>query len=115
VLRGEESLELRRDSRPEARGTRAGAGGLTGAELVLWEVLRTWRLDLAREQGVPPYVIFHDTVLLALVRERPDSLPRLGQIEGVGERKLAKYGADLLAILGTASGARHGVGVEGRG
>ena len=44
-------------------------------------------------------MIFHDTVLLALVQERPDSLARLGQIEGVGERKLAKYGADLLDII----------------
>ena len=54
---------------------------------------------LARAQGVPPYVIFHDSTLIALASRQPRSLEALAEIPGMGERKIERYGAAMLAIL----------------
>jgi len=63
----------------------------------LFEALRVWRRDTAREAAIPPYVIFHDSTLRAVAAARPASLAALAHIEGVGETKLARYGEALLA------------------
>ncbi len=63
------------------------------------ERLRAWRLERAREDGVPPYVVFHDTVLHAIAAAQPTSLGELAQIAGVGPTKLERYGSDVLALL----------------
>ena len=63
------------------------------------ERLRAWRLERAREDGVPPYVVFHDTVLHAIADAQPASLGELAQIAGVGPAKLERYGSDVLALL----------------
>jgi DNA helicase-2/ATP-dependent DNA helicase PcrA len=63
------------------------------------ERLRAWRLERAREDGVPPYVVFHDTVLHAIADAQPTSLGDLAQIAGVGPAKLERYGDALLALL----------------
>jgi ATP-dependent DNA helicase UvrD/PcrA len=63
------------------------------------ERLRAWRLERAREDGVPPYVVFHDTVLHAIAAAEPKSLGDLAQIAGVGPAKLERYGSDVLALL----------------
>jgi ATP-dependent DNA helicase UvrD/PcrA len=63
------------------------------------ERLRAWRLERAREDGVPPYVVFHDTVLHAIADARPTSLGELSQIAGVGPAKLERYGDAVLALL----------------
>ncbi len=63
------------------------------------ERLRAWRLERAREDGVPPYVVFHDTVLHAIAAAQPTSLGELSQIAGVGPAKLERYGSDVLALL----------------
>ena len=65
----------------------------------LWHALRETRLRIAREQGVPPYVIFHDATLQAMISQRPQSLGEFGKISGVGERKLEKYGEAFLGVL----------------
>ena len=59
--------------------------------------------ELAREQGVPPYVIFHDSTLLALASRQPRTLSDLAEIPGMGERKLERYGAAFLAVLASAT------------
>ena len=61
--------------------------------------LRALRRDLAREAGVPPYVVFHDSVLREMAAARPSSLTELGQIGGVGSRKLEAYGDRFLEVL----------------
>jgi DNA helicase-2/ATP-dependent DNA helicase PcrA len=66
------------------------------------EKLRTWRLERAREDGVPPYVIFHDSVLHQIADVRPGSIGELSRIAGVGPAKLERYGDELLAALATA-------------
>jgi ATP-dependent DNA helicase RecQ len=72
---------------------------LSGAEATLFERLRAWRLQVARAQGVPPYVVFHDSQLRALAQAKPASRAALAHLPGVGERKLASYGDDLLALI----------------
>ncbi|HZQ15993.1 MAG TPA: ATP-dependent DNA helicase UvrD2 [Gaiellaceae bacterium] len=63
------------------------------------QVLREWRLERARADGVPPYVVFHDSVLQAIAAARPASLGELAQISGVGPAKLERYGAEVLALV----------------
>ncbi|MBF0183135.1 MAG: DNA helicase RecQ [Magnetococcales bacterium] len=65
----------------------------------LWEALRTMRLQLAKEQNVPPYVIFHDTTLRAIVAAMPATLEALAQIHGVGASKLKNYGQQVLQLV----------------
>jgi DNA helicase-2/ATP-dependent DNA helicase PcrA len=64
--------------------------------------LREWRLERAKVDGVPPYVVFHDSVLHAIAEQRPASLGELAQISGVGPAKLERYGTDVLAALAAA-------------
>jgi ATP-dependent DNA helicase UvrD/PcrA len=63
------------------------------------EKLRAWRLTRAKTDGVPPYVVFHDSVLHAIAEVRPSSLGELAQISGVGPAKLERYGDEVLAAL----------------
>ncbi|HXK14983.1 MAG TPA: ATP-dependent DNA helicase UvrD2 [Gaiellaceae bacterium] len=65
------------------------------------EKLRVWRLERAKADGVPPYVVFHDSVLHQIAASYPKSLGELSQIAGVGPAKLERYGDDLLALLAT--------------
>jgi ATP-dependent DNA helicase RecQ len=108
VLRGEVPVSFRDDDAASAkpararRGAKEAAGRALPADEALWEKLRALRLEIAKEQSVPPYVIFHDTTLLAMVQERPRDLAALGQIPGVGASKLRRYGERFLTALGAA-------------
>ncbi len=64
----------------------------------MWDALRAWRLDEARRQELPPYVIFHDATLIEVARRRPATLAALAEIPGIGRSKLDRYGAALLAV-----------------
>jgi ATP-dependent DNA helicase RecQ len=108
VLRGEIPVLLRRQAdsserrvkRQKSRTERTRASlDIAPNEAALWDVLRELRARLAKEQGVPAYVIFHDATLLAMLRERPQTLRALGAVSGVGERKLERYGEVFLAQL----------------
>ncbi|MEW5789905.1 MAG: DNA helicase RecQ [Pseudomonadota bacterium] len=100
VLTGEQRLRLRKESkRPKARSTRRVSRFDNPADEALWEALRRRRRELADEQGVPPYVIFHDATLMEMVEHRPQTLSQLGQISGIGEHKLEMYGADFLEVI----------------
>ncbi len=109
VLRGEVPVAFRGDeAEPAARGRarrgRAASDSVIAADAApgdeaLWQALRALRLEIAREQGVPPYVIFHDATLLAMVRARPRDLAALGQFAGVGASKLERYGERFLAAI----------------
>jgi DNA helicase-2/ATP-dependent DNA helicase PcrA len=65
--------------------------------------LREWRLERAKRDAVPPYVVFHDSVLHAIAHAQPASLGELSQIAGVGPAKLERYGDELLAALAVES------------
>ena len=104
ILRGEESVWLRRELKPsrakKTKTTRATASPFTDErDQNLWEALRTLRRKLASTQGVPPYVVFHDATLAEMVAVRPKSLAEFAHISGVGERKLAAYGQEFIAVI----------------
>jgi ATP-dependent DNA helicase RecQ len=108
VLRGARELRFRRDpprerGRDRKSGARAAAGlALDPAAEALWQKLRAWRLDEARRQELPPYVIFHDATLIEVARRRPGSLAALADIPGIGRSKLDRYGAAVLAVTADA-------------
>ncbi len=106
ILRGEEPVMLRDDTgRPKAavgprgrgRQERGAASAAVGGPL--FEALRQWRAGAAKLQGVPPYVIFHDTTLHEIAAVRPRRLDELGGIKGIGASKLLRYGAEVLAVV----------------
>jgi len=65
----------------------------------LWLALKAKRLELAREQGVPPYVIFHDSTLLDMHSRLPKTLTQMEQVRGIGQAKLEKYGGVFLQVV----------------
>ena len=65
----------------------------------LYRALRLWRLAEAKGQSIPPYVIFHDSVLREIAAMRPVNLDELAEIKGVGASKLARYGSLVLVVL----------------
>jgi ATP-dependent DNA helicase RecQ len=105
VLRGERRLEMRQDPEASTRKALAAGGGRRGTvELPagddrLWQALRAKRLELARGEGLPPYVIFHDSTLLEMVRQRPRTAAELSRVPGVGGRKLERYGDAFLTLI----------------
>ncbi|HUX83052.1 MAG TPA: DNA helicase RecQ [Halothiobacillus sp.] len=106
VLRGEQSVWLRRDAEPVKRKTskiemasRLREGFADASEDPLWQALKAKRLELAREQAVPPYVIFHDSTLLEIFNQRPSTPEAFSQISGVGQAKLVKYADHFLEVL----------------
>ena len=97
MLKGEEMLQLRRDT--QTKSVSAKALGPARVSTPLFERLREVRLSLSRDQGVPPYVIFHDSTLYEMAERRPRTPAELRQISGVGESKLARYGDTFLEVL----------------
>ncbi len=101
VLRGEQTLMLRKDIVPE-KGKRNKAekrAAVQGKNNLLWDALRTKRREIADEQDVPPFVVFHDATLMAMMDEMPDNLQQMSYISGVGEKKLELYGNKFLEVL----------------
>ncbi|MGH8142700.1 MAG: DNA helicase RecQ, partial [Steroidobacteraceae bacterium] len=128
VLRGERTIRLRRSidggaARPSGRRqidrTRVTAAQAArvlsdgsapavddGTHLALFEALRAWRLQVARDHGVPAYTVFHDSALEEIARRRPRSTAELRAVSGVGAVKLERYGT---AVLDLIQGAQPGV------
>lgn len=111
VLRSEETVQLAVDRAPQ-RGARAGgrrAGGASRAAETLepaqrerFEALRAWRTSVAKEKQIPPYMVFSDATLVGIVETAPQSVQQLGTVSGVGAKKLAEYGEDVLEALSGA-------------
>ncbi|WP_415033207.1 DNA helicase RecQ [Azonexus sp.] len=111
VLKGERSVQLRRpalgSSTSKERNRRptgstvgtVGGPPLAPADENLFQTLRRWRTDTAREQGVPAYVILHDKTLRELAECRPVSHGLLAQISGMGSAKIEHYGEELLQLI----------------
>ena len=100
ILRGEEDVSLVLPPRKERRRRSARNGsGQNPVGDPLFDALRACRRELAQEQGVPPYVIFHDSTLREMAEQRPGTLAELGHISGVGQRKLDAYGDAFLAAI----------------
>jgi ATP-dependent DNA helicase RecQ len=106
VLRSQRTVMLRREPEraakaPRARKTAAAAAAasLPAGAAAAFERLRNWRAATAKEQGVPAYVIFHDSTLREVAMTAPSSLAELGKVSGIGEAKLARYGQQVLDVL----------------
>ncbi len=113
VLRGEIRLLLRQTSDTPKRGRGSSATGkvsrgkdkpppvaLDDDGMTRFAALKAWRAEVAREHGLPAYVIFHDATLAEMARAQPQSLDDLGGISGVGAKKLEAYGREILRVLG---------------
>ena len=107
VLRGASEVRLRRDApaprrRRRDRATDAGQQARTALRpehQALFEALRARRRELAKEQGVPPYVIFHDVTLEAMAEQQPRTLETFAALPGVGEKKLERYAATFMEVI----------------
>ena len=101
VLRGEQPLHLRKFSRKtKAKSRERKASRFTDPKKNdLWQALRNRRQQLADEQGIPAYMIFHDATLAEMLENQPETLTQLSNISGVGKRKLADYGETFLDVL----------------
>lgn len=104
VLRGEQKVTLRRD-RPKTRGSRRtkhSADMRPGADS-LFDRLRAERAAVAKAQGIPPYLVFHDATLRAMASAAPSSLDAMAKLPGIGQAKLARYGAQFLKVIAKAA------------
>lgn len=106
VLRSEQQLMLRKEPPRQARRGSSGerkpkvaAADLSPEAAEVFERLRAWRGEVAKEQGVPAYVVFHDATLREIATRLPTSRDELGTISGIGEAKLEKYADGVLAVL----------------
>ena len=106
VLKGEVQLTLREAAEaPRRSKTSKGAGkpaapaDLTGDALARFADLRAWRAEVAREHNLPAYIVFNDATLADMARIAPQTLGELGQISGVGVKKLQAYGEQILLVL----------------
>lgn len=107
VLKGEAPVFTREDP-VQAGGSRRAVAKLALDDdldpetLAVYRSLRTWRLETARAAGIPPYVVFHDTVLRQVALARPATLSALMLISGIGEAKTRRYGQSILTLLSAA-------------
>jgi ATP-dependent DNA helicase RecQ len=106
VLRGEQQVAMRRAvARPQSRQrpsrwASGRDGAVAPADTALLERLKAWRLNEARTQSVPAFVILHDKTLAEIARQRPRNLTGLGSISGIGAKKLERYGPAIVELVG---------------
>ena len=105
LLRGECEIALRRDQKQKVAKRQTKTPLPEEINVGLWEALRDCRRELAEAQGVPPYVIFHDSTLVEMCSVVPRTLDDFSKLSGVGERKLMKYGEAFLAAIRDAEQA----------
>ena len=102
VLTGRRQMMMRRDAAPtreRERGSPRTGLPVQAGDLSLFQALRGLRAELAREQNVPAFVIFHDSTLRNIAEQRPTSVDALGKVGGIGGSKLARYGQRLVEIV----------------
>jgi len=100
ILKGEklELRKLRKASKTTSKKEK-GSSLHNAADTQLWQALRQCRKTLADEQGVPPFVIFHDATLMEMIAQRPQSLQQMNQLSGIGTKKLEAYGEPFLKVI----------------
>ncbi|MDG2525856.1 DNA helicase RecQ [Stenotrophomonas sp. HITSZ_GD] len=103
VLKGGRTVMMRREQAPtrerEPRSAQRTGLPVPAQDLDLFNALRGLRAELAREQNVPAFVIFHDSTLRNIAEQRPESMDALARVGGIGGSKLARYGERLLDIV----------------
>ncbi|KRG43393.1 ATP-dependent DNA helicase RecQ [Stenotrophomonas pictorum JCM 9942] len=102
VLKGRRQMMMRRErpaSRDRDRGAARSGVPVQSQDLALFQALRGLRAELAKEQNVPAFVIFHDSTLRNIAEQRPTSVAELARVGGIGGSKLARYGERLVEIV----------------
>jgi ATP-dependent DNA helicase RecQ len=105
VLKGGQKVQLRQYQKPvkPKRQPSAPKGyvemDLSKSEQAIFDKLRWWRVETAREHGVPAYVVFQDATLREIAKVKPTSLEQLRGVTGVGEKKLVSYGDEIVALI----------------
>jgi ATP-dependent DNA helicase RecQ len=104
VLKGQQQVWMRQEVivKTTRKSRRPIAAPENPVDDALFEKLRVWRQAAARAHNVPAYVIFHDATLAQIAQIRPATLDQLGNVSGVGARKLEAYGAGILEVVNTA-------------
>lgn len=100
-----------RAEREAAHAKRAEVATLDQDSKGLFEALRAHRREVAREMGVPPYIVFHDTVLTALATRRPTTEESFLEVPGIGEAKAEKFGAEFIEVIEEYC-ERHGLATD---
>ncbi|SRR5579883_237338 len=103
ILRGQETIAFRKDPEKSRRKSKSSEKKEQKHRAIpndsLWQALKNKRLELAREQEVPPYVIFHDSSLIEIHEKKPKTLQEFAEISGVGQSKLKRYGAVFIKLM----------------
>jgi len=99
ILRGEDSIRLRRDTITAAKSRRAVKTLVNEEDEPLLSALKAKRRELAEQQGVPAYIIFNDRTLIEMAEQRPQTLDEMAKVSGVGTKKLDTYGATFLSVI----------------
>lgn len=100
ILRGEQNLLLRKQQTRQTLNKKdKKQAAVRPQDQALWGALRQLRAAIAKQNDVPPYVIFHDATLLEMCRYRPADLNAMQRISGVGAQKLEHYGTQFLAVI----------------
>jgi len=99
LLRGDKTIELRREMKIKGAKQLSKTPLPDYIDVALWEILREKRRELADLQGIPPYVIFHNSTLKAMAMEQPRELNHFARLPGVGDRKLKKYGSEFIVAI----------------
>lgn len=104
VLKGEQEVIFRRDPRVQKRKAATSASSELNAEQQsVFEELRKIRLEIAKSQNVPPYVIFHDRTLVEMALKMPNDHESMASVSGVGQKKLEKYGDTFLSVIANSA------------
>ena len=105
VFKREREVRFRKDRPTTGKASRTSSSSanarsaLKGSDMELFEALRAARMEIAREMGVPPYLVFNDSTLVAFATERPTSHDELLSISGVGQSKLERFGDAFLDVI----------------
>ena len=100
ILRGERVPRLLKPARKARYDAPAVQHSWEGVDRALFDVLRAYRRRTAEERGIPPFIVFNDATLRDLARRRPTTIEQLLAVHGIGAKKSAEYGADLLREIG---------------
>ena len=103
-MQGVESVYFRKDPKPIKSASKKTKklerlNLDTELEKELFLKLKAKRLELAKEENVPPYIIFHDKTLIEMVKTQPRNLDEMSLVSGVGEKKLKRYAESFLSLL----------------
>ena len=101
ILQGKQNLAFRKDITPKKglRGQSKGSVSAADKKGQLWDALRAKRSEIANDQNVPPFVVFHDATLMIMMDEKPSTLQQMSYISGIGKKKLEMYGNNFLAVI----------------